>query len=124
MYSVGSPDSAATHVSGLVKVDLGPPPAAEPADFGPPSAAPPEPAAARCVSWYRTAHYPSEPVFVPRPGATAEDDGVVLSVMLDGEARASYLLVLNATTMRTMATAYSPVVMPADFHGEWFSEDI
>ena len=29
----------------------------------------------------------------------------------------------HATTMETMATAYSPVVMPADFHGEWFDED-
>ena len=53
----------------------------------------------------------------------SEDDGVVLSVMLDGKRGKSYLLVLNATTMQTMATAYSPVVMPADFHGEWFPRD-
>ena len=43
--------------------------------------------------------------------------------MLDGRRSKSYLLVLNATTMQTMATAYSPVVMPADFHGAWFSDD-
>ena len=53
----------------------------------------------------------------------SEDDGVVLSVMLDGKRGKSYLLVLNETTMQTMATAYSPVVMPADFHGEWFPRD-
>ena len=45
---------------------------------------------------------------------------MLLSVMLDGARQTSYLLVLNATTMRTMATAYAPVVMPTDFHGEWF----
>jgi carotenoid cleavage dioxygenase-like enzyme len=43
--------------------------------------------------------------------------------MLDGKRGKSYLLVLNATTMQTMATAYSPVVMPADFHGEWFPHE-
>ena len=69
---------------------------------------------------YRRSHFPSEPIFVPTPGAVAEDDGVLLSVMLDGARQTSYLLVLNATTMRTMATAYAPVVMPTDFHGEWF----
>ena len=43
--------------------------------------------------------------------------------MLDGARGKSYLLVLDAATMQTLATAYSPVVMPADFHGEWFPEE-
>ena len=115
VWGVGSPGSAPTHVTGLVKVDLGEPGAT--ATNGR------EKVDAPCLSWYRTSHYPSEPIFVPRPGATAEDDGVLLSVMLDGKRSKSYLLVLNATTMQTMATAYSPVVMPADFHGAWFSDD-
>lgn len=31
--------------------------------------------------WQREAHYPSEPIFVPRPGSTQEDDGVVLTLV-------------------------------------------
>ena len=34
--------------------------------------------------WAEEGTYPGEPIFVPRPGATAEDDGVLLSVVLAG----------------------------------------
>lgn len=118
VWGIGSPDSSPVHVSGIVKVDLG-----DPTCSSAPGADSHLPINAPCLSWYRASHYPSEPIFVPRPGAMSEDDGVVLSVMLDGKRGKSYLLVLNATTMQTMATAYSPVVMPADFHGEWFPRD-
>jgi carotenoid cleavage dioxygenase-like enzyme len=118
VWGIGSPDSSPTHVSGIVKVDLG-----DPSTCSAPGADSHLPIDAPCLSWYRASHYPSEPIFVPRVGATSEDDGVVLSAMLDGKRGKSYLLVLNATTMQTMATAYSPVVMPADFHGEWFPHE-
>lgn len=32
--------------------------------------------------WEQPGLYPSEPVFVPSPNATEEDDGVVLSVVI------------------------------------------
>lgn len=32
--------------------------------------------------WEQPGFYPSEPVFVPSPAATEEDDGVVLSVVI------------------------------------------
>lgn len=32
--------------------------------------------------WRKDGFYPSEPVFVPVPGANEEDDGVVLSVVI------------------------------------------
>ncbi len=35
--------------------------------------------------WYEAGCYPGEPVFVPAPSARAEDDGVLLSVVLDVE---------------------------------------
>jgi carotenoid cleavage dioxygenase-like enzyme len=41
---------------------------------------------------------PSEPSFVPRPGSTDEDDGVVLSTVLGNEEGTSYLLILDAKT--------------------------
>ena len=36
------------------------------------------------ATWAPPDHFPCEPIFVPRPGGTAEDDGVVLSVVLLG----------------------------------------
>ena len=71
--------------------------------------------------WRRENHYPSEPVFIPAPGAQVEDDGVLLSAVLDGESGGSYLLVLNATTMETLATAaVNGEHIPFGFHGGFF----
>jgi carotenoid cleavage dioxygenase-like enzyme len=44
-------------------------------------------------SWYREYHYPGEAVFVASPGTQSEDDGVLLSVVLNAEKQTSYLLV-------------------------------
>jgi carotenoid cleavage dioxygenase-like enzyme len=35
--------------------------------------------------WQAPGHYPGEPIFVARPGARQEDDGILLVVVLDGE---------------------------------------
>lgn len=35
------------------------------------------------LRWYETECYPGEPVFVAKPGSEREDEGVVLSVVLD-----------------------------------------
>ena len=61
--------------------------------------------------------YDGEPVFVPRPGAVAEDDGVVLSVALDGIRRKSALLVLDARNMEEITRASVPHHIPFGFHG-------
>ena len=34
--------------------------------------------------WEEEDTYPGEPIFVPQPGAAAEDQGIVLSVVLAG----------------------------------------
>ena len=64
--------------------------------------------------------YPGEPVFVPAPGATAEDDGVLLSVILDPERGTSSLLVLDAATLAERARAEVPHHIPHGFHGQYF----
>lgn len=63
-----------------------------------------------------------EPVFVPRPGATREDDGVVLSVVLEAAADRSSLLVLDGQTFDAVGRATLPHVVPFDFHGRFFGE--
>lgn len=64
-------------------------------------------------------HLPTEPIFVEAPGATREDDGVLLSVVMDSIARHSALVVLNSTTMSEIGRASMPIVMPYGFHGNW-----
>jgi carotenoid cleavage dioxygenase-like enzyme len=67
--------------------------------------------------WSDRDAYPGEPVFVRRPGGQREDDGVLLSVVLDGRARTSYLLVLDARDMSELARAAVPHHIPFGFHG-------
>ena len=69
-------------------------------------------------TWAQPRCYPGEPVFVPRPSGAAYD-GVLLSVVLDGERARSFLLVLDATTMTELARAELPLVVPFGFHGSF-----
>ncbi len=50
-----------------------------------------------------------------------EDDGVLLSVVLDGRTASSYLLVLDAATMTELGRARVPHHIPFGFHGQYFS---
>jgi torulene dioxygenase len=64
-----------------------------------------------------TNHLPSEPIFVARPGAEKEDDGVLLIVAMDEERELSSLVVIDACTMKEIGRARMPVVMGYGFHG-------
>lgn len=70
--------------------------------------------------WQQDGCYPGEPVFVRRPDARAEDDGVLLSLVLDAEARSSFLAVLDAATLTELARAEAPHAIPFGFHGQFF----
>lgn len=60
---------------------------------------------------------PSEPIFVERPGAVDEDDGVVLVMVLSS--KQDFLSVLNARDMSEIARARVPADVKASFtfHG-------
>ncbi|KIK63352.1 hypothetical protein GYMLUDRAFT_72071 [Collybiopsis luxurians FD-317 M1] len=62
---------------------------------------------------------PSEPLFVPRPCGKAEDDGVLLSIVLDGNRGASMLVILDAKSMKECARAEMETASPVGFHGVW-----
>lgn len=62
-------------------------------------------------------HTPGEPIFVARPGGQVEDDGVLLSVVLDGNKGVSYLLCLDATTMKELGRAEVGFAIGLGFHG-------
>jgi beta,beta-carotene 9',10'-dioxygenase len=75
----------------------------------------------RVLRWYKQGLYPGEPVFVPQPGAKAEDAGALLSVVLDIEKDRSLLLVLDAATLEERARAEAPHAIPFHFHGNYFA---
>uniref|UniRef100_A0A8C6SQ56 Beta-carotene oxygenase 2 n=1 Tax=Neogobius melanostomus TaxID=47308 RepID=A0A8C6SQ56_9GOBI len=66
--------------------------------------------------WEKPGLYPSEPIFVPSPNATAEDGGVILSVVITPN-KSTFLLVLDAQTFEELGRAEVPVNIPYGFHG-------
>ncbi|KZT24647.1 carotenoid oxygenase [Neolentinus lepideus HHB14362 ss-1] len=63
---------------------------------------------------------PGEPIFVPRPGSspeTQEDDGILLSVVLDGKTQKSMLVMLDAKDLTEVARAEIGTHFPFGFHG-------
>jgi beta,beta-carotene 9',10'-dioxygenase len=73
-------------------------------------------------SWYEKGCYPGEPVFVATPEAANEDDGVILSVVLDAKKARSFLLILDASSFRDLARAEVSHHIPFGFHGNYFAE--
>lgn len=72
------------------------------------------------ATWHAAGLYPGEPVFVPSPSTGAEDDGVLLSVVLDIDKDRSFLLVLDAASLNELARAAAPHAIPFHFHGNFF----
>jgi carotenoid cleavage dioxygenase-like enzyme len=68
--------------------------------------------------WEEADLFPGEPVFVPRPEGSAEDDGVVLTVAYDASRDLSALVVLEAETFSERARIEAPLRIPQSFHGE------
>lgn len=67
--------------------------------------------------------YGGEGVFVPRPGATAEDDGWLLTFVYDELEQRSELVVVMAQdiTAEPVARIIIPNRVPYGFHGTWIS---
>lgn len=66
-----------------------------------------------------------EGVFVPKPGAKAEDDGWLLTFVYDGPTQRSELAVIDARdfTAEPLARVQIPARVPHGFHGLWLTED-
>lgn len=72
------------------------------------------------ASWYEAGSFPGEAVFVGRPGRKQEDDGVVLSVVLNEKTGNSFLLVLDAQSFSEIARAEVPHPILIGYHGAYF----
>lgn len=62
-----------------------------------------------------------EPYFVPRAGASAEDDGYLMSFVFDEGRQKSELLIIDAQdfTRQPLARVLLPARVPYGFHGSW-----
>jgi len=73
----------------------------------------------RTSAWEEEGCYPGEPVFVAVPDTEAEDEGVLLSIVLDARRGGSFLLVLDARSLDKLARAEVPHHIPFGFHGQF-----
>lgn len=60
-----------------------------------------------------------EPVFVPRPTASAEDDGVLLTVGSHPHQELTRLAILDARTLEPLASCAVGLSLPLGFHGNF-----
>jgi torulene dioxygenase len=68
--------------------------------------------------WACHGQSPGEPIFVADPQGTSEDDGVLLSVVLDGNSSKSYLLCLDAKDLTELGRAKVDGAIAFGFHGQ------
>jgi all-trans-8'-apo-beta-carotenal 15,15'-oxygenase len=68
--------------------------------------------------------YVGEPVFIPRPNGTNEDDGWLLVMTYDGARDRSAIVILDATdlTKGALATLHLTHHIPYGLHGSWTEE--
>ncbi|MEA5619181.1 carotenoid oxygenase family protein [Cronbergia sp. UHCC 0137] len=68
--------------------------------------------------------YSGESVFAPRPGATTEDEGWLVTFVYNENTQTSELVVINAQDMTSepVARVIIPQRVPYGFHGAWVSE--
>jgi carotenoid cleavage dioxygenase-like enzyme len=78
--------------------------------------------AASTIEWSEPGVFPGEAVFVAAPGAGREDDGVLLSLVLEPAAATSFLLVLDARDLTELCRARLPHAVPFDHHGAFYPE--
>ena len=70
--------------------------------------------------WKADHCHPTEPVFVAKPNAKNEDDGILLSVVLNTQHCYSFLLIVDAATMREIARVDLAHHIPYSVHGNYY----
>ncbi len=68
--------------------------------------------------------YVSEPIFVPKPNATSEDEGWVLTLVYDASHHRSDLVILDGQNLQgdAIATLHLKHHVPYGLHGNWTNE--
>jgi carotenoid cleavage dioxygenase-like enzyme len=72
------------------------------------------------IFWKEPGCYPGEPIFVPNPKSAAEDDGILISLVLDADKNQSFLLLLRAADLTEISRVWAPEPILVGFHGNFF----
>ncbi len=73
------------------------------------------------LKWHQTDCLVGEPVFIPSCNYQSEDDGVVITIVIDQKEGGSFLLILNAHDFQELARAKAPHQIPLGLHGQFFT---
>jgi beta,beta-carotene 9',10'-dioxygenase len=76
----------------------------------------------KTIEWRSADCFVTQPVFVAHPNGTLEDDGVVLSIVLDAKACHSFLLILDAQTFQELGRVPVPHHIPFTVHNNFYAE--
>jgi all-trans-8'-apo-beta-carotenal 15,15'-oxygenase len=64
----------------------------------------------------------SEPIFIPKPEAIAEDDGWVVSLVYEADRHTTDVVILEARDLQVVAKLHLPHHLPYGLHGSWTCE--
>lgn len=71
----------------------------------------------KCVVWQEDFVLCSEPMFIKNPNGTDEDDGLLISIVLNQKSKKNYLIVLDAKTMKLICRYFIPNKIAITLHG-------
>lgn len=72
--------------------------------------------------WSEEGCYPGEPLFINSPDAHHEDEGIILSIVIEAEKYQSFLLILDAQTFTEIGRVLVPHIIPSGLHGKFFAD--
>lgn len=72
------------------------------------------------ILWQEPGLLPGEPIFIPNPEAKKEDDGIILTIVLDHKTQKAFLLMLEGETFKEIGRSYAPNTIPLGLHGQFF----
>lgn len=76
----------------------------------------------QALRWHEPGSLPGEPCFIQNPSSDIEDDGVIVSMLIQGDSGASSVLVLDAATMKELARIPCPIPITSGFHGSFVTK--
>ncbi len=72
------------------------------------------------IIWQQKGCYTRDPIFVQKPNAKTEDDGIILSVVLDAQKKQTFLIVLDGQSCKEIGRATIAHPIPFTLHGKFF----
>ena len=75
----------------------------------------------KSIGWQEVNKFPVEPVFAARPDGAEEDDGIIMSPVLDSTDNSTSLYIWDAKNLEVLTILSTPITVPFTLHGVWIS---